>query len=40
MIVIKWNKKYIMEWLCFKFIPKDYYKENKVKENNKNEKYL
>lgn len=25
MIVIKWNKKYIMEWLWFKFIPKDYY---------------
>ncbi len=25
MIVIKWNKKYIMEWLLFKFIPKDYY---------------
>ena len=25
MIVIKWNKNYIMEWLWFKFIPKDYY---------------
>lgn len=25
MIIIKWNKKYIMEWLWFKFIPKDYY---------------
>ena len=24
MIIIKWNKKYIMEWLWFKFIPKDY----------------
>lgn len=32
MIVIKWNKKYIMEWLWFKFIPKDYYKQ---KEKNK-----
>jgi len=25
MIIIKWNRKYVMEWLCFKFIPKDYY---------------
>lgn len=25
MIVIKWNRKYVMEWLWFKFIPKDYY---------------
>lgn len=25
MIIIKWNKNYIMEWLWFKFIPKDYY---------------
>lgn len=25
MIIIKWNRKYVMEWLWFKFIPKDYY---------------
>ena len=25
MIIIKWNRNYIMEWLWFKFIPKDYY---------------
>ena len=24
MIIIKWNKSYIVEWLWFKFIPKDY----------------
>ena len=29
MIVIKWNRNYIMEWLWFKFIPKDYSKKTK-----------
>ena len=29
MIVIKWNRNYVMEWLWFKFIPKDYSKKNK-----------
>lgn len=24
MIIIKWNRNYIMEWLWFKFVPKDY----------------
>lgn len=33
MIIIKWNKSYIVEWLCFKFVPKDYDYQKKGNKN-------